>query len=95
MAGAPLERSGVPGGVSLVRRAALLDTAKSDTWFVQGLIHLARQQPDSAVRAFERARRLGIGFDVRAYTSVALRSLGWVPAADTLYAEVRRAYLGM
>ncbi|HJU91278.1 MAG TPA: protein kinase, partial [Gemmatimonadaceae bacterium] len=46
-----------------VHRAFVLDTTKSDTWFMAGLIQLAQGRPDSALVSLETARRRGTGFD--------------------------------
>jgi eukaryotic-like serine/threonine-protein kinase len=75
-----------------IQRAFSLDTAKSDTWFILGLIHLARRQPDSAAASLLRARALGTGFDVRSYLSVAMRAQRKSAAADSIYSEVHRDY---
>jgi len=75
-----------------VRRGLALDSTRSDTWFIQGLIQLAQGRPDSAATSFEAARRLGTGFDMRSYLSVAYRALGRVSDADAEYAELKHDY---
>ena len=73
-----------------IRRSLMLDSTRSDTWFIQGVIQLAQGRADSAVTSFETARRRGTAFDMRSYTSVALRRLGLDREADVAYAELRR-----
>jgi serine/threonine-protein kinase len=75
-----------------IQRAFALDTAKSDTWFILGLIQLAQRQPDSAAASLLRARSLGTGFDVRSYLSVAYRAQRKSSVADSIYSEVHRDY---
>ncbi|HJU89975.1 MAG TPA: tetratricopeptide repeat protein, partial [Gemmatimonadaceae bacterium] len=75
-----------------VHRAFVLDTTKSDTWFMAGLIQLAQGRPDSALVSLETARRRGTGFDVTPYLSAAHRALGDARTADSLYVDVRRRY---
>ena len=75
-----------------VRRGLVLDSTRSDGWFMQGLIQLGQGRPDSAVTSFENARRFGTAFDMRAYLSVAHRRLGRAREADAEYAELPRDY---
>ena len=72
------------------RRGLALDTAKSDTWLVLGLVHLALGSADSALNAFVTARQLGTGVDVRGFESASLRALGNAAGADSIYAALRR-----
>ena len=62
-----------------------MDTTKADGSLQIGMIQLALGRPDSALVAFEDAQRLGIGFDMRAFLSVAARRLGRGREADSLY----------
>lgn len=55
------------------------------------LVQLARGRPDSAVIELAESRRLGIGFDIRGYLSVAYRQLGRRAEADSLRTELDRA----
>jgi tetratricopeptide (TPR) repeat protein len=73
-----------------VRRGLGLDSLKSDTRFVLGLIHYALGNADSALRAFGDARRYGTGVDVRPYESASLRLRGDTARADSLYRVLRR-----
>ena len=75
-----------------LRRGLALDSTRSDSWFIEGLIQLAQGRPDSAVVSFETARRMGTGFDMRSYLSVARRRLGRVRDADSEYAALQRDY---
>ncbi|MGE5927113.1 MAG: protein kinase domain-containing protein [Gemmatimonadota bacterium] len=72
------------------RRGLGLDSLKSDTRFVLGLIHYAMGNADSALRAFDDARRYGTGVDVRSYVSASLRLRGDTARADSLYRVLRR-----
>ncbi|HEU4829316.1 MAG TPA: protein kinase [Gemmatimonadales bacterium] len=72
------------------RRNLALDPAKSDTWLVLGLAHLALANPDSALHALAEAHRFGTAVDVRSYQSVALRQLGDSAGADSVYRAIRR-----
>jgi serine/threonine protein kinase/tetratricopeptide (TPR) repeat protein len=74
------------------KREWTMDTTKADGSFQIGEIQLARGRPDSALVAFEAARRLGIGFDMRAFLSVAYRRLGRTRQADSLYAALLHQY---
>jgi serine/threonine-protein kinase len=69
-----------------------MDTTKADGSLEIGMIQLARGRPDSALRAFEAAKRLGIGFDVPAFISVADRQLGRTREADSLYHDLLARY---
>jgi serine/threonine-protein kinase len=73
-----------------VRRGLGLDSLKSDTRFVLGLIHYALGNADSALRAFGDARRYGTGVDVRAYESASWRLRGDTARADSIYRVLRR-----
>ena len=75
-----------------IGRSLSLDSTRSDSWFVQGLIQLAAADPDSAMTSFDHAQRYGTAFDLRSYRSVALRRLGRVREADSLYTGLRRDY---
>jgi tetratricopeptide (TPR) repeat protein len=74
-----------------IRRAWALDTTKSDTPIILGLVQLALGFPDSAVGSFETGRRLGSGLEERGYLSAAYRRLGRVREADSIQAGLRRA----
>jgi hypothetical protein len=56
------------------------------------MIQLAQGRADSAVSAFETARRLRLVYDMRAYLSVAYRTLGRIREADAEYAALQRGY---
>jgi TolB-like protein/tetratricopeptide (TPR) repeat protein len=73
-----------------IQRSLVLDSTRSDTWYVRGLIQLAQNHADSAITAFENARRLGTAFDMRSYLSVAWRRMGRTREADSQYTELRR-----
>jgi eukaryotic-like serine/threonine-protein kinase len=77
-------------GRAEIRRAMTLDSTKSDTWLVQGLIQLASGEPDSAALSLEMARSLGIGFDMRPYLATADRERGQSARARAAYDQVRR-----
>ena len=72
------------------RRGLDLDSLKSDTRFVLGLVHYALRNPDSALRAFDDARRYGTGVDVRGYESASWRLRGDTARADSIYRALRR-----
>ena len=72
------------------RRNLKLDPAKSDTWLVLGLAHLALGNADSALNALAAAHRFGTAVDVRSYESAALRQRGDSAKADSIYAAIRR-----
>ena len=76
--------------VAEARRNLELDPAKSDTWLVLGLAHLALRNADSALAALAAAHRFGTAVDVRSYESAALRQLGETARADSIYAAIRR-----
>jgi eukaryotic-like serine/threonine-protein kinase len=76
-----------------LERSYQLDSTKSDTHFMIALVELVSGRPDSALRWLASARRLGTGFDVRSYESVANRRLGRARQADSLFAAVRNAYV--
>jgi serine/threonine-protein kinase len=67
-----------------------MDTTKADGILAIGMMQLARGRPDSALVAFRAAQRLGIGFDTRAFLSVADRRLGRTREADSLYHALLR-----
>jgi serine/threonine-protein kinase len=73
-------------------RVWAMDTTKADGSLQIGMIQLARGRPDSALLAFEAARRLGIGFDMRAFLSATYRRLGRTRQADSLYGAVLDQY---
>jgi TolB-like protein len=73
-------------------RSYQLDSTKSDTQFMTGLVELAAGRLDSALYWLRAARRLGTGFDVRSYESVAYRRMGRVKEADSLVAAVQESY---
>jgi TolB-like protein/Flp pilus assembly protein TadD len=75
-----------------IHRGIVLDPTESDTPFLLGTIQLSMGRPDSALRAFETARRLGTGLDIRPYLVVSYRALGRERESDHAYAELRRAY---
>jgi serine/threonine-protein kinase len=76
-----------------VIRGLALDGTRPDLVWFQGLIQLAQGRADSALRSFETARGMAIGFtDIRAYLSVAHRRLGRVREADAEYGALRRDY---
>jgi TolB-like protein/Flp pilus assembly protein TadD len=78
---------------SEVIRGLALDGTRPDLVWFQGAIQLAQGRADSALRSFETARGMGIGFtDIRAYLSVAHRTLGRVREADAEYGALRRDY---
>jgi serine/threonine-protein kinase len=72
------------------RRGLALDPAKSDTWLVLGLVHIALGNADSALVALDAARRFGTAVDIRSYQSAAHRLRGEARRADSLYAAIRR-----
>ena len=72
------------------RRNLKLDPAKSDTWLVLGLTHLALGNADSALHALAAAHRFGTAVDVRSYESAALRQRGDSARADSIYGAIRR-----
>ncbi|HWA56571.1 MAG TPA: hypothetical protein VG692_04915, partial [Gemmatimonadales bacterium] len=72
------------------RRVWAEDTTRGDGALQLGMIQLARGLPDSAMGDFDRAARLGTGFDLRAFESVSARRVGRRHQADSLY----RAVLG-
>jgi serine/threonine-protein kinase len=76
--------------IAEARRNLKLDPAKSDTWLVLGLAHLALRNADSALTALAAAHRFGTAVDVRSYESAALRQLGDTAKADAIYAAIRR-----
>jgi serine/threonine-protein kinase len=73
-------------------RVWAMDTTKADGSLQIGMIQLARGRPDRALLAFEAARRLGIGFDMRAFLSTTYRRLGRTRQADSLYGAVLDQY---
>jgi serine/threonine-protein kinase len=75
-----------------IQRAFVLDTAKSDTWFVLGMIQLAQGHADSAVRSIETAGQLGSGFELRPFLSAAYRARGDTASANASYGEIQRDY---
>jgi serine/threonine-protein kinase len=72
------------------RRGLGLDPAKSDTWLVLALAHLAIGNADSALDALAAAHRFGTGVDLRSYESAALRLAGDSARADSIYAALVR-----
>jgi eukaryotic-like serine/threonine-protein kinase len=74
------------------RRSIALDSTRSDVYLQLGMLQLARGRPDSAVAAFRRADRLGIGFDMASFLSVAERRLGHMATADSLYRSLLARY---
>jgi serine/threonine-protein kinase len=74
------------------RRVLSMDPTKPDANLQIGMIQLLRGAPDSALASFETARRVGIGFDMRAFVSVANRRLGRSRVADSLYAALIADY---
>ena len=70
-------------------RSLGLDSAKSDTWLVEGFVMLGEGKGDSAIARLTRARALGTGFDVTPYLSVGYRQLGQTVEADRLYHQLR------
>ena len=78
---------------SEVIRGLALDSTRADLRWFQGVIQLAQGRADSAVSSFETVRRMGrFIFDMRAFLSVAHRSLGRLREADAEYAALRRDY---
>ncbi len=71
-------------------RVWLMDTTKSDGSLAIGMMLLALGRPDTALVAIRTAQRLGIGFDTRAFESVADRRLGRAREADSLYQALLR-----
>jgi serine/threonine-protein kinase len=71
-------------------RVWLMDTTKSDGSLAIGMMLLALGRPDSALVAIRTAARLGVGFDTRAFLSVADRRLGRTREADSLYQALLR-----
>jgi TolB-like protein/Tfp pilus assembly protein PilF len=76
--------------IAEARRNLKLDPAKSDTWLVLGLTHLALRNADSALTALAAAHRFGTAVDVRSYESAALRQRGDTAKAAAIYAAIRR-----
>lgn len=74
------------------RRVWAMDTTKADGSLQIGLIQLARQRPDSALRAFQIAERLGIGFDMPAFLALAFQRLGRTREADSVYQALLERY---
>jgi serine/threonine-protein kinase len=74
------------------RRALSMEPAKPDGNLQVGMIQLVLGAPDSALASFEKANRVGIGFDMRAFLSVANRRLGRTRLADSLYAAILADY---
>ncbi len=75
----------------VIQQAWELDTTKNDMPFIAGLVQLALGQPDSALRSFLEAHRLGSGIDQRPYMVAAYSRLGRRREADSVYAELQRA----
>ena len=74
------------------RRVLSMDPTKPDANLQIGMIQLVLGAPDSALASFETASRIGIGFDMRAFLSVANRRLGRSRVADSLYAAILADY---
>ncbi len=74
------------------QRVWRMDSTKSDNVLQLGEIQLARGQPDSALAWFALAQRLGTGFDMRAFMSIAYRRLGRTRLADSLYHALYQQY---
>jgi serine/threonine-protein kinase len=74
------------------RRALAMDSIRSDIFLQLGEVQLAQGRPDSAMAAFEAAERLGSGFAMPAFLSVAARKLGRARQADSLYQAVLERY---
>jgi serine/threonine-protein kinase len=79
-----------PEALAEAQRVWPMDTLKSDGAMEIGMMRLALGQPDSALEAFRRAKRIGIGFDDRAFLSVAARRTGRTREADSLYRALLR-----
>jgi tetratricopeptide (TPR) repeat protein len=73
-------------------RVWALDTTRSDGALQIGMIELALGHPDSALAAFQRAERLGSGFAMGAFQSVAARRLNQPRRADSLYLGLLEQY---
>lgn len=67
------------------RRAISMDPNRSDIFLQVGEVDLATGRADSAARAFETAARLGIGFEMGAFLSLAERRLGRQQEGDSIY----------
>ena len=78
--------------IAEARRVMTIDSTRSDLTLQIGMADLARGHPDSAVTQFEKAARLGTGFDTRAFLSVAHRRLGRTRQADSLYTALLDSY---
>jgi eukaryotic-like serine/threonine-protein kinase len=74
------------------QRTVALDSTLAISHWLTGLVFLALDQPDSALRALETARRWGNVPDARPPLIAAYRALGRAHDADTLYASLARGY---
>ena len=74
------------------RRTVALDSSLAISHWLTGLVLLALDRPDSALRALETARRLGSTPDSRAALVKAYRMLGRTREADATYASLARSY---
>jgi len=75
-----------------IQHAVELDTTESDTRYVLGMVYLGLGHPDSALSAFDLARRFGTGLDDRGYRVVAWHALRREREAAQAYAALRQAY---
>ncbi|HUQ80512.1 MAG TPA: protein kinase [Gemmatimonadaceae bacterium] len=73
-------------------RTVGLDSTLAISHWLTGVTLLALNRPDTALRAFETARRFGDTPDARPGMVAAYRALGRARDADTLYAVLRRDY---
>jgi hypothetical protein len=74
------------------RRAVGMDPSRSDVFLQIGEVDLARGLADSAARAFDTAERLGSGFEMGAFRSLADRKLGNARQADSSYHALLARY---
>ena len=74
------------------RRTVALDSTLAISHWLEGLVLLALDRPDSALRALETGRRWGNTPDPRPPLIATLRALGRSHDADTMYASLARSY---
>jgi tetratricopeptide (TPR) repeat protein len=74
------------------RRTVALDTTLAISHWLTGLALLALDRPDTALRAFETARRLGSTPDARAALVKTYQLLGRTRDASATYASLSRSY---
>jgi tetratricopeptide (TPR) repeat protein len=78
--------------LSEARRTVALDTTLAISHWLAGVVLLALDRPDTALVAFETARRMGPVPDTRGARVKTYRMLGRTRDADTTYASLARSY---